>query len=214
MDPMVDPQQIEASRGRLLESDVAADPVALFEAWLAEAQAAGLHEPNAMTLATVGADGRPSARMVLFKGVNAQGFTFYTNYTSRKGTELTANPWAALVFWWGPLGHQVRVEGQVARLSPAESDAYYARRPKGSQLGAWVSPQSQVIPDRGVLETRLAELEAQYADMEPPRPPDWGGYRLSPVTVEFWQSGPHRLHDRLRYVRQEDGRWRIERLAP
>ena len=214
MDPTFDPLRVEYRRGRLLEHDVAADPFVLFAAWLAEAKAAGLHESDAMTLATVGPDGHPSARVVLLKDVSAQGFTFFTNYTSRKGSELAANPWAALVFWWGPLEHQVRVEGQVTQLAATESDAYYASRPKGARLGAWVSAQSLVIPDRAVLEKRLAELEEQYAATDPPRPPHWGGYRLTPTVMEFWQGGPNRLHDRLRYTRQPNGGWRLERLAP
>jgi pyridoxamine 5'-phosphate oxidase len=173
-----------------------------------------LYEPNAMTLATVGADNRPSARIVLLRQVDERGFCFFTNYESRKGHELAANPWAALLFWWGRLERQVRIEGQVEQMSEAESDAYYQSRPTGSRLGAWASAQSEVIANRQVLEDKLAELEREYADREPPRPPFWGGYRLVPAMFEFWQGGPHRLHDRLRYLRQEDGLWRIERLAP
>jgi pyridoxamine 5'-phosphate oxidase len=206
--------RLEYRRGRLLENEVNPDPFVTFATWYQEAQESGAHEPNGMTLATVGADNRPSARMVLLRQVDARGFCFFTNYESRKGKELAVNPWAALLFWWGPLERQVRVEGKVERMSEAESDAYYHSRPKGSRLGAWVSAQSQVIPNRQVLEERLAALEREYADSEPPRPPFWGGYRVVPESIEFWQGGPHRLHDRLRYVRQEDGTWRIERLSP
>ena len=146
--------------------------------------------------------------------MDERGFCFFTNYESRKGQDLAANPWAALLFWWGPLERQVRIEGQVEKLSAEESEDYFNTRPKGSRLGAWVSPQSQVIENRQVLEERLAALEAEYADSEPPRPPFWGGYRLVPTEMEFWQGGPNRLHDRLRYVRKVEGGWRLERLAP
>jgi pyridoxamine 5'-phosphate oxidase len=205
---------IEYQRGRLSEDAVAADPFDTFAAWYQVAQDADLYEPNGMTLSTVSAEGRPSSRIVLLRQVDARGFCFFTNYASRKGQELAANPWAALLFWWGALERQVRIEGQVERMSDAESDAYYHSRPKESRLGAWASAQSEVIPDRQTLESQLAALKAVYAGHEPPRPPYWGGYRLVPTTFEFWQGGPHRLHDRLRYQRQEDGIWRIERLAP
>jgi pyridoxamine 5'-phosphate oxidase len=208
----------EYGRARLMEpalhADPHTDPIERFAAWLGEAVAAGLHEPNAMTLATAAAQGRPSARMVLLKDFDARGFCFYTNYESRKGRELAENPWAALVFWWGPLERQVRIEGQVHRLTEAESDAYFATRPLGSRLAAWISPQSQVIADRAFLETRLAALQAEYADVPPPRPSHWGGYRLTPTAIEFWQGGPHRLHDRLRYTRAAGDVWTIERLSP
>jgi len=178
--------------------------------------AAGLVEPNAMTLATVGPDGRPSARMVLLKGFDHRGFVFYTNYSSRKGRELTANPAAALVFWWPPPVHrQVRIEGLVERVSHEESDAYFRTRPFGSQLGAWASNQSEVIAGRDILELRLERLTATYAGGEVPLPPYWGGYRLAPDVIEFWQGRPNRLHDRLRYSR--DGAtagWTLERLSP
>jgi pyridoxamine 5'-phosphate oxidase len=175
---------------------------------------AEIYEPNGMTLATVGADGRPSARIVLLRQLDARGFCFFTNYESRKGQELAANPWAALLFWWGRLERQVRIEGQVERMSEAESDVYYQGRPRGSRLGAWASAQSEVIAGRQILEEKLAALESKYADHEPPRPLFWGGYRLVPAIFEFWQGGPNRLHDRLRYLHQEDGRWLLERLAP
>lgn len=206
--------RLEYRRGRLLESEVDPDPLVTFATWFQEAIDAGLYEANAMTLATVGADNRPSARIVLLRKLDTQGFSFFTNYESRKGQELAANPWAALLFWWGPLERQVRVEGRVELLSEAESDAYYHSRPKGSRLGTWASSQSQVIPNRQLLEEKLAALEIEYADKEPPRPPFWGGYRLVPTCLEFWQGGPSRLHDRLRYSRQEDDTWQVERLAP
>ena len=214
MDTRFSHLRVDYRRGRLLEHQADADPLQTFAAWLAEAGDAGLHEPNAMTLATVDADGRPSARIVLLKGVDAAGFAFFTNYESRKAQELAANPWAALVFWWGVLERQVRVEGKVEKLSPAESDAYYQSRPKGSRIGAWVSAQSRVIPNRQVLEQRWEELAAEYAERDPARPPFWGGYRLVPTTLEFWQGGPNRLHDRLRYRRSETGGWEIDRLSP
>jgi pyridoxamine 5'-phosphate oxidase len=204
----------EYRRERLDEATAAVDPLTMFEAWFAEAAQSGLVEPNAMTLATATPEGRPSARVVLLKDFDARGFSFFTNYESRKGQELAANPFAALTFWWGPLERQIRIEGRVEQLDPAESDAYYTSRPQGSRLGAWVSRQSAVIPDRGVLETRLAELEAQYGEDVPPRPPFWGGYRVIPDVVEFWQGGLHRLHDRLRYSRRDDGTWALVRLSP
>jgi pyridoxamine 5'-phosphate oxidase len=206
--------RLEYRRGRLLESEVDPDPLVTFATWFQEATDAGLYEANAMTLATVRADNRPSARIVLLRKLDAQGFSFFTNYESRKGQELAENPWAALLFWWGPLERQVRVEGRVELLSEAESDAYFHSRPKGSRLGAWASAQSQVIPNRQLLEEKLAALEIEYAEQEPPRPPFWGGYRLVPTAIEFWQGGPSRLHDRLRYLRQEDDIWIVERLAP
>jgi pyridoxamine 5'-phosphate oxidase len=214
MSTQIDDVRKEYVRGRLSEQEIGSDPFVVFGEWLRAAIDGGLREPNAMTLATVTADGRPAARVVLLKGFDADGFVFFTNYESRKGRELAANPAAALVFWWGELERQVRVEGSVAKLAPAESDAYYVSRPIGARLGAWVSPQSSVIPDRALLEARLAELEAEYAGREPQRPPFWGGYRVTPSVVEFWQGGLHRLHDRLRYTRRPDDGWIIERLAP
>jgi pyridoxamine 5'-phosphate oxidase len=204
----------EYVRGRLLEADLDADPLVIFSQWLETAVAAGIREPNAMTLATVGADGHPAARVVLLKGADARGFTFFTNYGSRKGRELAVKPWAALCCWWSELERQVRIEGSVAKVSAAESDEYFHSRPLGSRLGAWVSQQSAVIPDRAVLEARLAELQAEYADHHPERPPFWGGYRLMPAVIEFWQGRPNRLHDRILYTRQLDGAWLRERLAP
>jgi len=204
----------EYSRQGLNEAEVDPNPLALFDTWLADAIRAQVYEPNAMTLATVSAEGRPAARMVLLKGFDAAGFVFYTNYTSRKGQELAQTPWAALVFWWGELERQVRIEGPVTPVPATESDAYFASRPWGSRLGALASPQSRIINSRRQLEQRLAELQAEYAQRDPPRPAHWGGYRLAPLSIEFWKGRPNRLHDRLRYQRQDDGSWRIDRLAP
>jgi pyridoxamine 5'-phosphate oxidase len=203
----------EYTREALAEADVDADPVVQFGRWFEQAEQAGLLEPTAMTLATATPDGRPSARMVLLRGFDERGFCFYTNYESRKGVELAANPRAALVFWWGELERQVRIEGPVAPTSRAESEAYFRSRPPGSQLSAAASPQSRVIQDRAVLERRVAELAADSADGQVPLPDFWGGYRLTHEVVEFWQGRPNRLHDRLRYRRAGDG-WKIERLAP
>jgi pyridoxamine 5'-phosphate oxidase len=198
---------------RLDEAEAPADPVALFRAWFAEAQAA-VRQPEGMTLATATPDGRPSARMVLLRGLDARGFVFFTNYESRKGLELAENPRAALVFFWEPLDRQVRVEGRVERLADDESDAYFASRPRGHRLGAWASPQSRTIAERSELEALMHAAEARFEGAEVPRPPYWGGFRVVPDAVEFWQGQLNRLHDRLRYVRTEAGSWRRERLAP
>jgi len=200
-------------RGALLETDLAADWVAQFAAWFAEAAAYGLPEPNAMIVATADRAGRPSARTVLLKGYDARGFVFYTNYTSRKGTEAAVNPYASLVFPWFPMQRQVLVAGPVEKVSRAETEAYFATRPRGSQLGAWASPQSQVLPDRAAVEAGLAEVVARFGDGPVPAPPHWGGFRVVPDTVEFWQGRSSRLHDRLRY-RREAGGFVVERLAP
>lgn len=202
-------------RGALDAADLPADPLDLFAAWFADAQDAGTREPNAMTLATVGADGAPSARIVLLKGVDARGFSFYTNHESRKGRDLEVHPHAALVFWWPELERQVRVEGRAERVEAEEADAYFASRPRGSRLGAWASPQSRPIPERDVLDDRLAAAEAEHGD-DIPRPPHWGGYRVVPEAVEFWQGRPSRLHDRHVYRRDAASAsgWRTERLAP
>jgi len=197
----------------LSETDVDADPLKQFQVWFNDALAANVVEPNAMILATATKDGRPSARTVLLKGFDERGFVFYTNYESRKGQELAANPWAAVVFLWKEIQRQVRIEGQIEKCSAEESDAYFHSRPLGSQLGACVSHQSQVISGREVLEARLEELRDEIADGEVARPLYWGGYRLKPMSVEFWQGRLNRLHDRLQY-RLEDEGWVIERLAP
>jgi pyridoxamine 5'-phosphate oxidase len=189
------------------------DPILQFQSWLKQATVAGISEPTAMTLATTAADGQPSARMVLLKDVSEDGFVFYTNYESQKGHELAANPRAALVFYWPHLERQVRITGAVVKTSRAESEAYFQTRPRGSQLAAWASSQSSVIPDRAVLEDRVKKLEAEYSGTGVPLPPNWGGYRLRPESIEFWQGKPNRLHDRLRYTRDSDG-WKIDRLAP
>jgi pyridoxamine 5'-phosphate oxidase len=198
----------------LSEADVDADPLRQFAKWFEQALAAHLPEPNAMTLATATPDGQPSARMVLLKAFDASGFTFFTNYDSRKGRELATNPRAALLFFWPQLQRQVRIEGTVERTSEAESDAYFRSRPLGSRLGAWASQQSEVIAGRHVLEERMRELAQRFADGEVPRPPHWGGYRVYPLTIEFWQGRPDRLHDRLRYQRVQPTGWRLERLSP
>ena len=199
-------------RAELDEAASAALPLTQFESWLQQAIDAQLPEPTAMTLATVGADGRPSTRVVLIKGVDARGLVWYSNYHSRKGRELAAHPVAALQFHWVELERVVRIEGRVAHVSVAESDAYYASRPLDSRLGAWASPQSQVIGSRAVLVAQAARYAAQFA-LAPPRPPHWGGFRLQPDCWEFWQGRKNRLHDRLRY-RLVDGNWLRERLAP
>ena len=199
--------------GRLLESEADLDPIRQFAAWWAEVLVSDQPQPEAMALATADAQGRPSVRMVLLKGADEQGFVFYTNHGSRKGRELEANPSAALVLYWVALHRQVRARGLVTRLSTAESEAYFRSRPRGAQLSAAASPQSEVVPDREWLERRVSELETRFDGREVPLPEDWGGWRLAPDEVEFWQGDPNRLHDRLRYRRGEDG-WVIERLAP
>ena len=202
-------------RGALLETDLAPDWPAQFARWFAEATAAGLPEPNAMIVSTATADGYPSARTVLLKGYDERGFTFFTNYTSRKGAEALANPAASLVFPWFAMQRQVIVAGRVERVDRAETEEYFATRPRGSQLGAWASPQSQVLPDRAAVDAGLAEAIARFGtEGLVPAPPHWGGLRVIPDTVEFWQGRTNRLHDRLRFRRTGGGEWVVERLAP
>jgi pyridoxamine 5'-phosphate oxidase len=197
----------------LREDDLDPDPLAQFGRWFKEAVEAGLPEPNAMTLATATPDGRPSARVVLLKAFDERGFVLYSNYDSRKGRELAANPRAALVFHWQPLRRQVRIEGRVERVDPDESAAYFATRPLGAQLGAWASPQSAVIPSRDELIARYQRLAEEHEGLQVPLPPFWGGLRVVPEALEFWLGRESRLHDRLRYTRRPGG-WTIERLAP
>lgn len=202
------------TRSGLTEAETNADPIQQFKTWFEQAVSAEILEPNAMTLATTTSDGKPSARIVLLKGVDERGFAFYTNYNSLKGQQLSQNPHAALVFWWAELERQVRIEGRVEKLSAQESENYYHSRPRNSQLGAWVSNQSQVIDSRAVLDRQLEELQQKYTHREIPRPPHWGGFRVIPSTLEFWQGRPSRLHDRLRYRLTTEKRWVRERLAP
>ncbi len=197
----------------LLETDIVANPIEQFSLWFEQAVAANLLEPNAMTVATVTAEGKPSARIVLLKQFDERGFVFYTNYNSQKGLELQACPHAALVFLWGDLERQVRIEGKIELVAELEATEYFHSRPASSQLGAWASEQSSIIPDRSVLETRLQALETEYHDREIPKPPHWGGVRVIPQEIEFWQGRPSRLHDRLRY-QLVAGKWQIDRLAP
>jgi pyridoxamine 5'-phosphate oxidase len=199
-------------RDALEEADAALDPLRQFQAWMDAAFAAKVPEPNAMTLATVGADGRPSTRIVLIKEFDARGIVWFTNYDSRKGRELAVHPFAALQFHWVELERVVRIEGSVERVADAESDAYFASRPLDSRIGAWASPQSEVIASRGVLVANAARYAAKFL-LSPPRPPHWGGFRLKPEAWEFWQGRKSRLHDRLRY-RLDGGNWTRERLAP
>jgi pyridoxamine 5'-phosphate oxidase len=213
MDDVLARMRQEYGERGLRRSDLLADPLEQFTRWFDEARSAPILEPNAMTLATVDAAGQPSARTVLLKAVDRRGLTFYTNLESRKAREIAANPKSALLFWWPPQGRQVRFEGDLEPLDEAEADAYFATRPRGSQIGAWASAQSKVVADRAALDAAEREMEARFADGPVPRPPFWGGYRLVPVRVEFWQGRVNRLHDRLRYTRRGKG-WDLERLAP
>lgn len=199
-------------KGSLSEEDVQPNPIDQFRIWFDQAQHAELPEPNAMTVASVDADGKPSARTVLIKEVTNEGFVFFTNYESRKGQALTANPQAALLFFWPELERQIRVEGSVEKISEKESDDYFHSRPLDSRIGAWASPQSQVISGRTQLVTKAAEYALKFA-LNPPRPPHWGGFRVKPEALEFWQGRPSRLHDRIQYLKNNDA-WTIQRLAP
>lgn len=198
----------------LSESDVLSNPFQQFDKWFREALEAEVLEVNAMTLATATPDGKPSARIVLLKGLDEKGFTFYTNYHSDKGQMLAANPYAALTFFWPELERQIRIEGKAEKVSHEESDEYFTNRPKGSQIGAWVSEQSHIIKSREELDKRLEELTAHYENEPVIRPPHWGGYRLLPSSVEFWQGRPSRLHDRLKYTKGNEGFWKLDRLSP
>ena len=207
-------QRKDHTRSFLCEDDLNPDPIRQFALWYEEAQQSGNPESNAAALATATPEGRPSARMVLLRGADERGFSFFTNYESRKARELEANPYAALVFFWHELERQVRIEGRTERVSAEESDRYFQSRPRGARIGAWASPQSQVIASRDVLDSQYSESESRHPDETIPRPSHWGGYRLIPDSLEFWQGRPNRLHDRLRYTRRSDGTWLIERLAP
>lgn len=198
----------------LAENEVDHNPLVQFRHWFEAALQAGLHEPNAMHISTVGENGRPHSRIVLLKELDQSGFVFYTNYHSRKGRDLTLHPFASLTFFWVDLERQVRIEGEVEKVSAQESDEYFAIRPRGSQIGAWVSHQSERLPSRDILEQKQAEYEKQFADQPVPRPPHWGGYRLVPDRMEFWQGRPSRLHDRIEYSLDASGNWSISRLSP
>jgi pyridoxamine 5'-phosphate oxidase len=199
--------------GALVEEDLDRDPIEQFKKWFQQAQAAA-PEPNALVLATADKAGRPSARVVLLKGVDERGFTFFTNYESRKGRELAENPHAALVFYWAPMERQVCIRGDVSKLGPDDAEAYFKSRPRGNRLAAWVSKQSQVVPNRAELEERMKEFESRYPDDDIPKPSYWGGYLLAPTQIEFWQGRASRLHDRLCYTKMPGHQWRVQRLSP
>ncbi len=213
MDPKLAAMREDYKLNGMQEHEVTADPIDQFQRWFDDAVAAEIYEPNAMTLATVDETGQPSARIVLLKMIDGRGLVFFTNLESRKGRQLAANPMAALTFWWGPLERQVRFEGVITPIGDGESDSYYNSRPIGSRIGAWASPQSQVIAARAVLEQAERDYREKFKGEDIPRPPFWGGYRLAPTRVEFWQGRSNRLHDRLCY-RPAAGAWLIERLAP
>lgn len=202
------------TKGTLNINDVSLEPIAQFQRWFNEAVETQLPEPNAMHLATVGADDKPVGRIVLLKGVDSKGFTFFTNYQSRKGSDLAVHPYAAITFFWVELERQVRIEGKIEKVSDQESDAYFAVRPRSSQIGAWVSAQSTVIESRELLEERTQYYEVEFAGKSVPRPAHWGGYCLAPYYVEFWQGRPSRLHDRIAYTKLDTDDWKIERLSP
>ncbi len=201
------------SKKTLNEEDIQKDAIGQFTKWWQEALDSQIEEVNAMTLATATPDGKPSARVVLLKGYDEKGFVFFTNYNSNKGKQIAENPFVCLVFFWKELERQVRIEGTISRVSAEESDAYFVSRPVGSRIGAWASPQSKVIPKRQVIEENVVELEKSFGGKEIDRPPFWGGYRVRPLVVEFWQGRSSRLHDRFQYTLEEGG-WKIERLAP
>lgn len=214
MDPRIANLRQEYSAQTLLESDIARHPIEQFEKWWRQALESELSEPNAMTLSTASSDGMPSARVVLLKGFDKEGFVFYTNYKSYKAMQLEENPRACLTFYWKELERQVKIVGLVSKVAEEESDAYFASRPEGSRIGAWTSPQSQVIENREWLDNRYQQLVKEMGGAQIQRPSHWGGYVVKPVIVEFWQGRPSRLHDRIQYTLQENGEWKIERLAP
>jgi pyridoxamine 5'-phosphate oxidase len=210
--PLADRRRSYA-QGSLDEGDALADPFAQFERWFGDAERSDTLEPYAVTLATVSADGQPAARVVLLRDYDPRGFVFFTNYESRKGRELASSGKASLLFFWPALERQIRIDGTVAKIAPAQSDAYFAKRPRGHRLSAWASPQSTVVPDRAFLEAQMRTQDERFRDVDVPRPPHWGGYRVVPHAYEFWQGRRDRVHDRIAYVPAAAG-WRTERLAP